>query len=227
MESRLTRAEYWLLETVVEMPVPLCFLNPKRYEECDGIEMMFNKPGHGLGLSQLTETLNGLFQGEFIEAFAHEGASTLTFDQIGVALEQSGPIRRSDTGPCSVPSCLYYRLTSRGGELWESFAAPDWERYVKTDIDEEAQAITLTSKTPWRIHGFFEDMQLVLYEIDSTFGHSEILGPWNATYWKVLPSGYRTHLRWQKDIPLDPGHNLHWLALVGYCQDRDGWYRWR
>lgn len=209
------------------MPVPICFVNPKRYDDCDGIDFMFNKPGHGLSPSQLVDAFSGLLQAGLIEAFRDKAALTFTSDQIAVALEETGPIRITEESSAFNPLCTYYRLTSRGGELWERFAAPDWERYVKTEIDEEAQSIVLTSRTPWRIDSLFQDMKLILYEMDSTFGYTELLGAWEATYWKVLPNGYRTYLRWEKEIPLDPGHNLRWLAFCGYCQHRDGWYGWR
>ena len=47
MQSRLSRAEYWLLETVVESACPLTFLDATKYDKPDGIEVMFSKPGHG------------------------------------------------------------------------------------------------------------------------------------------------------------------------------------
>jgi len=120
-----------------------------------------------------------------------------------------------------------YRLTPGGGALWERFAAPNWEQYVKTKIDETAQTITLTSRSPTRIHTLSEHMKLVLYDIDSTFGYSELLDRWEATYWKVLPKGYRTCLRWRNKLPLEPADKLRELAFAGYCQARDSWYGWR
>jgi len=60
---RLTRGEYWLLETVVQEYCPLCFLNPEAYDTPDGIELMFNKPGHGLSGLDLIETLSRLSAG--------------------------------------------------------------------------------------------------------------------------------------------------------------------
>jgi hypothetical protein len=232
MEPRLTRAEYWLLETVVEMPVPVCFLNPERYHECNGLELMFNKPGHGLGLSQLTDTLSRLFRSGFIEAFTYDyGGGTpgfaLSVNELRAALQEAGPIHITEAGPAFAPSCTYYRLTSRGGALWEAFAVPDWGRYVKEEIEEESQRVTLTSKTAWRILSVLENIESVLYEIDAGFGYSEVLGPWKATYWKTLPYGYRTRLRWQKEMVANSGDRLHQLAFAGYCQHRDGWYHWR
>ena len=223
MEHRFTRGEYWLLETVVKMEVPICYVNSTSYAERDGLESMFNKPEHGLDTDRLTETLHELFCAGFIEAFrgdAYEVAFAPSLDEIVAALWERGPRHN--------PLCTCYRLTARGGEAWESFAAPRWERFVLEEIQyDEPGPIPLTSMTSWCVSALLENLKLVCFEIDESFGYSTTLGEWKATYWKSLPSGFRTHTRWLREFPDPWSDELRNLAFSGYCARRDAWYRWR
>ncbi|MFO1023515.1 MAG: hypothetical protein U0903_22890 [Planctomycetales bacterium] len=71
MHPRLTRAEYWLLETSVDSGTPLDWLCAENYIAFpDGwdIERQFNKPSHGLTRAELIHTLVEMFNHGWIEA---------------------------------------------------------------------------------------------------------------------------------------------------------------
>ncbi|MEX0717550.1 MAG: hypothetical protein WD066_13240 [Planctomycetaceae bacterium] len=58
----------------------------------------------------------------------------------------------------------------------------------------------------------------------------EEIGPWEATYWKTLPHGWvaEFHRPPRERIPESPSAMVtEWLTRAGFCDIRDGWYRWR
>ena len=116
MEPRLTRGEYWLLETAVKSYYPL------RWLDSDDPGLLFNKPGHGLDRDRLVATLGALFRDELIEASRNDEWCVLDELQIRNALTEQPPLKN--------PSCTRYRLTKRGAATWEAFAAPEWDRFI-------------------------------------------------------------------------------------------------
>lgn len=219
MEPSLTRGEYWLLQSVVEYPWPLCFLASENYHGHNSIEQMFNKPGHGLKRDRLIGTLDKLFQEGWIMAKIKDEPVFLTRHQITNALDETSPIQNQ--------FCTYFQLTPKGGEVWEAFAAPDWSRFTLEDMDYEAHTGIVTSMIPWRVEKFLHYLNLVQCEIDSDSVQTEEIGPWEATYWKILPNGHRTHFRWLKEIDLSSSNEVLNLKFGEFCDFRDGWYRWR
>ena len=220
-QPRLTRGEYWLLETVVDLRVPLHFLEADGYSENSSIELMFNKPGHGLARAQLLECLHDLFHGGLIavSTFADEPPWLPTDEQMAAAL----CAKRSDK------SALYYGLTEKGGAVWETFAVPDWDRFILEDFDNENHTGKVMCATLWRLErylGYF-GLNLLDQTIDSDTVQIQDCGPWQATYWKQLPQGFcaRFACGWtERGINRD---QMKWLAFGGLCAFRDGWYRWR
>jgi hypothetical protein len=220
MELRLSRAQYWLLETVVEMPCPLTFLDATEYKEPDGIELMFNKPGHGLNRDDLIEVLVQLLKERLIEGVCDERPIALDRQMIIAALAEPPPARD--------PSCTtFYRLTQEGGEAWQAFAAPDWSRLVTEELDDDTGAGTLTGMTSWRVEKYLRYLDMLECELDLPSIRAEDVGPWAATYWKTLPHGHRAHFRWKRRREPGLENDFTTLAFSGFCEFRDGWYHWR
>ena len=226
MQPRLTRGEYWILETVVEMAVPLCFLATDHYDSPDGIAEMFNKTGHGLDDAQLLATLAALFEKGWIEATREGEPTALNTQQLSVALKEPGPRFRDDS--------TYYQLTQEGGATWEAFAAPEWDRYLleelyrPDDSDHAVKTGTVTCSTSWRVEKYLKYFDVACGTLIQDSIVRENLGPWNATYWKQLPSGTRATFCW-REMPDDSAHasDEYWLAFAGFCQFREEWCHWR
>lgn len=79
MEPRLTRGEYWLLESVVEFRLGIhALIRPNLGE-------LLNKPPHGLPASRLPDVLTDLFARGWIEAGeSHTDDSGGPLDRAGV-----------------------------------------------------------------------------------------------------------------------------------------------
>jgi hypothetical protein len=116
----------------------------------------------------------------------------------------------------------YYNLTTAGGSVWESFARPDWERFIwdENDHDEnEVRTRLVIAASEQRLQRY---LQAAAREVDIEAGSTQFsaLEPWQATYWKMLPSAAQCRFRCF-DKPPDPrsGPSTNWL------QDR--WCDWR
>ncbi len=69
---RLTRGEYWLLESVVRGGMAIGWLDWPGLEEC------LNKPGHGLDRPTLVETLWRLFSDGLISASRQDSSGEVS-----------------------------------------------------------------------------------------------------------------------------------------------------
>jgi hypothetical protein len=90
-----------------------------------------------------------------------------------------------------------YGMTQRGAARWEALAEPDWDRYICEEAAPEAEPdisrTSLWARTKVRL----EEALLFGYAgepISSNQERWEPLVPWQATYWKTLPDGYRVEL---------------------------------
>ena len=96
--------------------------------------------------------------------------------------------------PPTEGQCLVYRLSSQGADLWEHLARPDWSKFLVSSVGEHSNQWTLT--------GTDRDLVKTWRTTGSKIGGGfpvplegteewEILKPWKATYWKILPLGCR------------------------------------
>ena len=213
MEPRLTRAEYWLLESVVEYSMPFCVL---AFEE---IDEALNKPGHGLDRRSLLDVLDDLTHRGLIAAHddQREGFAP-TREEIDAALDEP-------TGGSDLPS-TYYHLTPEGGRQWEAFAAPDWDAFIDvvygTDVGDRWEEGSLICATKPLVERFLEGLQHLGIHVQPDSPTWDVLEPWQATYWKQLPMGHRVRYqcRAMAKAPDPAAIPLGFLAL-------GQWYRWR
>lgn len=168
--------------------------------------MALNKPGHGLARAELVETPLDLPRAGLI--YVKHGNRKLR-----------SPTRRSlelAVAESQAPSRTTYGLTPQGGAVWEAFAAPNWQRFVHdTGTPEDEWEVTCADR-----HFLDRYLAAVRREGDldvSTLVIDEVK-PWQATYWKRLPSGWRATFTWHfKDEPRWPSAS----------QLADAWVRWR
>lgn len=219
MSPRLDRGEYWLLANAVEYGLPLGVLTLPEWPRSDGratIDVVLNKRGHGLGTARLAGTLLRMLQRSWIELSRNQQPISLPDrDEMLRLLAERG--RRFD-------ETAHYALTPEGGSIWEAFARPDWDRYIthsfdlggpESDETELHEAIAADPKLLKRYVG------AVAHETPIDAG-SEVFSefnPWEATYWKSLPAGFRCLFRVRRNEPAayrPPGSQ--WL--------RDRWCPW-
>lgn len=209
---RLTRGEYWILESAVEARPWFAWLGRPDIAEC------FNKPGHGMNFSQVVETICGLVKEKFICAYSREAGEFFPDERQVVQLLQ----KHEEKMPGSP---WHYALTPAGGAVWEEFAAPDWDFYIDQlyGTDDHVDTIELAcARRDW-LEAFVGKLTEAGYGVSRDTLTWETLTPWQATYWKQLPCGYRASgihrpaNRPADDLP--PG--LARQMQNGY------WYQWK
>lgn len=217
MESRLTRAEYWLLNAVVEVSCPLTFLDTPH------IEVLFNKASHGLSRDRLIATLTEMFELGWITAHRHTVGSDddqeldrLSAQSIESALNEAPPVKRLKTSPCT-----FYRLTPLGASVWEEFAAPDWNRYLSLCLPFSGSGEYIGA-TEWRLRKYLDLVHHLDIQVHPATVAWDVVQPFEATYWKTLPLGYRVSFEFERTESL-----ADWSKVPHEVMSLQLWYDWR
>jgi hypothetical protein len=221
MTLRLSRGEYWLLEAVLEHYLPVYVLGLPEGPPWTGntIEMSLNKRGHGLDRSALIRTLLRLQRLGWIELqlrnLTHGDLTTLVMNEVELAFEMYvGPKNESD---------IYYRLTSKGGAIWEAFARPDWTFFLQESVDWDddgnIKEWTIRGNSEKHVLSYFSTLRESYDVTDGSVRHKTLI-KWQGTYWKNFPSGFELAFDAIERTPR--GQNLHKICAV-----RDSWYQWR
>jgi len=175
----MNKTEYWFLNLVVEGQHRLKILNHPE------IELATNRRTHGLPFEELAETIYRLCQ---------QGDITTGINEREVQLSLAG-IEAGLSGQVSV----WYGLTAQGGAKWEEYSNPNRDRYVDAwfAIDPHEGEITATTRDLVEKSLAYQPAfdQLIIKGSETW----EVLSPWQATYWKVLPIGYRVKFEYMLD----------------------------
>lgn len=226
--------QFWFFDVAVRAYVPLNWLTAPNIEE------ILNREEHHLSRTEIICTLLDLKEREHI-FFSYSGRDgkdiivDLSFQDIDSILDIS------DQQTFASSRRLSYGLTAKGGAAWETITRPEWHKFYE-DYHElrDTNVLLETGHSEWR--GNFEvftlifGMQLLVAFHTSDLSklihpgsiQYETLNPWQATYWKTLPKGYRItydydafdgyeeiqHLLWQK--PRKP--------LENWIEDARNWY---
>jgi hypothetical protein len=213
MQFRLTGPEYWLLDLVSVTGHQLARLDSEK-----DIEIMHNRPSHGLDSRELVATLEGLFKAGLIECTGPDG--TLI-----------GAISNAFLRSALDDNRWSYWLTPKGGAAWESFSRPDWTKFIDEESYYETGTCVLTGMSRDRLEHYVSALAIVEYLPDRGSPEIRELGAWQATYWKTLPNGWRATIRRLNAHEPRPwvSHEQHvrdHLLFCGLCHVRDGWHHW-
>jgi hypothetical protein len=183
----MDEAEFWLLDVVVKGRVYLDWLLWEHLEEA------LNRPGHGLDPDALLDMVDRLFRGGFLDFVGSprgcdcgDSGRSLHRSEIEAALHGSGP-------------CISYGMTSRGGARWEAVAKPDWSRFLDELTGIDPDEIEVSGLDRDRVASHLR--RHVRTAIVPGSERWEELIPWEATYWKTFPRGYRVTVAWQREAP--------------------------
>lgn len=201
---RFDQAEYWFLDAAIYKEIPVSVFRPD-YEH---LEELLNRRHHELAYYQVLETLYRLYQrGEILFNSLQNEAMQCDWKAY---VYHAIPVTLQDLEAALFGEIhLDYMLTVQGGARWEALVQPNWDRYFESS---EVQS----DLTGWVCGGNKEIIKqyLVLaYYAQPVIEASKVwteLTPWQATYWKTQPHGYRVDFcitevgYWeeQKDTPL-------------------------
>ncbi len=184
---RFSRGEYWVLSAVAPQVMPV---------SCLGVdeEAHFNTESHGLTVLELADTL-----------FSLERAGLVYLALAGARIDIDGPeaIVKMITGPYPKltdpsPSC---GLTPVGGNQWEAFAKPRWDRYVAREMEDPPGVFVIRSLKRRLLYYYCRLLETAapcrrLTNID--MAEPIRCGPWPVTYWKEFPEGFESTVRFDR-----------------------------
>jgi hypothetical protein len=109
-----------------------------------------------------------------------------------------------ESGMISATQDLVFAFTAKGALRWEEAAKPNWGLYIyeaASGFDEQQQ--TWQTDLWSRTHARLEDAIRFRYAGERAPGPEEweVVRPWHATYWKVLPEGVHVRLRTGRVLP--------------------------
>ena len=171
----MDKDEYWLLDSVVESWCPLRWLAAKNVGE------VLNKRDHGLSRDELITLLNRLFQrGDLLARRMGKGVEKQRFTPTQTDIQEA----LSGRLDCS------YGLTLQGGARWEDVSKPQWERYLTDWVYADPREGEIVGSDVRMVK---KCVSLSVPGVSVVPGskHWDVLKPWQATYWKVLPLGHR------------------------------------
>lgn len=184
--QRQALAERWVLEYVVETRYPVDWFGVATDSE---FKRLTNGELAGLQVDELREALVRLASAGMVEV----GNSTASGWHAVPSLDEPA-LRAAITGS----SPLTFGLTPLGGNRWESLAHPDWGRYVRAryarSLGGEVIAQDRDLAESWiRWHQFYPPGFVA---VPGSLVAGEIV-PWQATYWKNLPCGWRITFQYE------------------------------
>jgi hypothetical protein len=212
----LTHGEGWLLETAVECRCPIPFLTRPEPDLSEAL----NYKGHGLSQCELFAAFRTLRDQEYITFYNFHSDEPVALSDEELFASLAHGAYDSNLEP------VVYGLTPAGGARWETTAEADWSRFYEGFSHEaggsEDQRV-LTAGSLARLHELLDHHTGFLYEeIVAGSVIEDIVRPWEATYWKTLPVGFRVRC-WVKSTephwaPQPPDWKATYRAFVA-------WYR--
>lgn len=199
------------MEIMAELMIPAGFLGR------DDLGMLVNKQLHGLSQDELLATILELSRQGLVSYTTGHNLTECEFsstDQVKNALAEETRRGQGKT---------FLRLTSKGGRVWEAFAAPRWDDFISEleGFDESlGQYVTeLICTNRGLLERYLKSGYPSLSQIDPSQVWWDILEPWEVTYWKILPKAHRVRF-------VDPDAGIEEPPLPPRFIFPPRWYRW-
>ncbi len=183
----MNRFEYWFLDIAVEEVIGFGWIVPDDQYGCIAID----RAPLELTIDEIADILHSLFQKGDLMAVSAEDFDDLRQIKGGFipSLVEIKAALREEIN-------LGYYLTLKGGEQWESVSKPKWNQYFHWGYNVLMCADRAIGERLLAEHDLLFADELDSYIILETSMWEEVV-PWQATYWKNLPIGYRVHFQSQ------------------------------
>ena len=202
-DVRLTRAEYWLLLKAATMRLPLWVIAAPEGPPwgVGTIEESLNCLGHGLSHGALACTVQRLARRKWIRLYRSsrcgEHREPLQADRHVIAAEFDR--QRCEDGIGT------YELTPLGGEVFEAFARPEWDRYIEdffllSAVDGESAERQIIAADRRRLNRYLDAVRHE-YEVDPGSESIHERTDWQPIYWKAPRAGVECRLRYRDRQP--------------------------
>ncbi|QDT36092.1 hypothetical protein [Stratiformator vulcanicus] len=249
MSIQLSRAEFWLLNLVVEWRYPLARIDATNPD-------FFNHPCIGVPLDEIVETVWAMNERGWIRIYRLDDESEvalcgpadliplITLPSNAPGHPENEPFWRKQ-GLSGKPVVAYFGLTEIGGAIWEEFTQPNWEFRVVKELNFESYShpgsspddhILLRGSDEARLRWA---SSLVRRSIDVEY-QCELkreplkrsIEPYHAVYWKQLPRGWEIRFNLKRRPQVDRGrkklhtHGPAHEAMMHWNWFADLWRQW-
>ncbi len=197
LNPSFTRGEFWLLNAVIYLELPI----NKVIES--NIDIFLNCQHHNLPTDVISTDLFNLYQQGLIEVSFYDGDN----DQVTDNIQLSQSLLHDIFYKPPQYYQYFYQLSAKGAEYWQNFTCPSWDYFVfyeeemlnidsyKTDgIDK--YKVTLASQTKRLLHGYLANF----YEgiINSSSIQWSHVDEFAVLYWKKLPNVHIVTFEYQE-----------------------------
>jgi hypothetical protein len=209
--------EHWLLDLAVEFPVWLVDLFPVVNTEGLNVKPVpkCNTVDYARALVELADSGAIMLSSKVPEDDVHTPQGVRAILDRFVTLRQHGPLLPLYERTRLPGMHVSFKLTSRGGETWESVAEPNWSDILTVSVDDKSgescspNRHLLMAYLGW--YGEIEDRQIEPQTIRlETHSNFQIL------YWKRLPLVHRATFELKPAIPQPFRRTPQWF---------NEWYR--
>ncbi|WP_019500749.1 hypothetical protein [Pseudanabaena sp. PCC 6802] len=184
----MNKFEYWFLDTAIEEVIGFSWIVPDEQYGCIAI----NRDPLELTVDEIANIFYKLFQKGYLLA-----ASSEDFDNSGQIKGGFMPSLLEITAALREEVNLGYYLTAQGGNQWETVSNPQWEQYFSWPLGiepvNEGEIVCGSREVGENLISMIHLLSPGNSRLEVIPGTVmwETLTPWEATYWKTLPIGYR------------------------------------
>ena len=174
----LTRLQLAIMELVVQRPVAANLL----LLQADAFVAQWNRAHLKVDPREVLGALGQLVEQGLLYLSRLDG-KPVAFASVEWNEYLTQQVRSNDAVKC--------RLTSQGGSLWEQAALPHWGKFYRLEWDHHSRG----TLDVCRLEVIERILALEAFQEMAIFQHSPEpqieLVPWQATYWKAMPRGFR------------------------------------
>lgn len=173
--------EFWFLDLVVRCLYPLDWMA----EYPEDVEAHTNELHHGLSGIEVQGVLAGLFSRGDLFARLPGDRPSAHF------MPTESEIQAGLAGTTEI----YLGLTQQDGERREKFSCPNWDLYlVEQILGDEGENDAINIEVLCTDHSLIGE-RLSLCESQTLNLTCDVVSPWDATYWKTLPTAHRARFQ--------------------------------
>jgi len=217
----MNKTEYWFLDAAIRLKIPFHWLSASNVGE------MLNRPHHNLSAPELLVILQRMFErGDlFLEYSSRYAQRARTQTPSQSEIEAALYLAHAEW--TAQPAQIFYGVTTAGGAKWEALSHPQWDRFYDEGYGINPYEGEMTASTRGLIE---ERLALVPYDsfIKTIVPESmrwSVLQPWDATYWKQLPIGYRLEFTYFPPTELEElARSTHPDWVQAWHQRVNKWY---
>lgn len=177
MASKINSNYLPIMEYVFEHRIPICWLVNK-----DMLRLTLNTDFHGFSRSEVLDILLLLLE---------EGLIYISdYDEHPIPNDAAAIEMYFNQAVIPTDDTAWYELTLKGGAFWEQASAFDWNSFYDSSYGtpEDLTGEIISSSEAYTQQLLLRMPSFNLFPANLAWS---ILAPWQATYWKELPIGYR------------------------------------